>query len=68
MAVINISQLPAPQIVDVLDFEALLAERTVAFVALYPVDEHGARWRWRLNPSSVAAGKHLSRNPAAPAH
>lgn len=39
MAVIDLSQLPAPQIVDVPDFETLLAERKAAFVALYPVDE-----------------------------
>ncbi|WP_368524840.1 baseplate assembly protein [Enterobacter asburiae] len=39
MAVIDLSQLPAPQIVDVPDFEKLLAERKSAFVALYPEDE-----------------------------
>lgn len=39
MAVIDLSQLPAPQIVDVPDFETLLAERKAAFVALYPADE-----------------------------
>ena len=33
MAVIDLSQLPAPQIVDVPDFETLLAERKAAFVA-----------------------------------
>lgn len=42
MAVIDLSQLPAPQIVDVPDFETLLAERKAAFVALYPVDEQVA--------------------------
>lgn len=30
MAVIDLSQLPAPQIVDVQDFETLLAERKCA--------------------------------------
>ena len=39
MAVIDLSQLPAPLIVDVPDFETLLAERKAAFVALYPADE-----------------------------
>lgn len=39
MAVIDLSQLPAPQIVDVPDFETLLAERKAAFMALYPADE-----------------------------
>ncbi|KHG49638.1 baseplate assembly protein [Enterobacter hormaechei] len=42
MAVIDLSQLPAPQIVDVPDFETLLAERKAAFVALYPADEQAA--------------------------
>lgn len=42
MAVIDLSQLPAPQIVDVPDFETLLAERKAAFVALYPEDEQDA--------------------------
>lgn len=42
MAVIDLSQLPAPQIVDEPDFETLLAERKDAFVALYPVDEQAA--------------------------
>jgi phage protein D len=42
MAVIDLSQLPAPQIVDVPDFETLLVERKAAFVALYPADEQAA--------------------------
>jgi len=42
MAVIDLSQLPAPQIVDVPDFETLLAERKANFVALYPADEQAA--------------------------
>lgn len=42
MAVIDLSQLPAPQIIEVPDFEALLAERKAAFVALYPADEQDA--------------------------
>ncbi|CAI9413604.1 baseplate assembly protein [Lelliottia sp. T2.26D-8] len=42
MPVIDLSQLPAPQIVDVPDFETLLAERKAAFIALYPVDEQAA--------------------------
>lgn len=39
MAVIDLSQLPAPQIVDVPNFETLLAERKAEFVALHPKDE-----------------------------
>ncbi|WP_318385935.1 baseplate assembly protein [Enterobacter sp.] len=42
MAVIDLSRLPPPQIVDVPDFEMLLAERKAAFVALYPADEQDA--------------------------
>ncbi len=42
MAVIDLSQLPAPQIVDVPDFETLLAERKAQFVALHPKDEREA--------------------------
>lgn len=39
MAVIDLSQLPPPQIVDVPEFESLLAERKADFVSLYPLDE-----------------------------
>lgn len=42
MAVIDLSQLPPPQIVDEPDFESLLAERQAEFVALYPDDEQAA--------------------------
>ncbi|TDN58424.1 baseplate assembly protein [Scandinavium goeteborgense] len=42
MAVIDLSQLPPPQIVDVPDFETLLAERKAAFVALHPADRQDA--------------------------
>lgn len=42
MAVIDLSQLPPPQIVDVPDFETLLAERKAAFVALHPTDQQDA--------------------------
>ena len=47
MAVIDLSQLPAPQIVDVPDFETLLAERKAEFVALHPKDEQEALMRTR---------------------
>lgn len=42
MSVIDLSQLPPPQIVDVPDFENLLAERKAAFIALYPEEEREA--------------------------
>lgn len=45
MAVIDLSQLPAPEIVDEPDFETLLAERKAAFVALYPANEQAAVMR-----------------------
>lgn len=45
MAVIDLSQLPPPQIVDEPDFETLLAERKAEFVALYPNDEQAAVMR-----------------------
>nr|WP_211162398.1 baseplate assembly protein [Citrobacter sp. DNRA3] len=42
VAAIDLSQLPPPQIVDVPDFETLLAERKASFVALYPADQQDA--------------------------
>nr|DAI72861.1 MAG TPA: baseplate assembly protein [Caudoviricetes sp.] len=42
MAVIDLSQLPAPQVVEVPDFETLLTERKESFIALYPADEQDA--------------------------
>ncbi|MCQ4015966.1 baseplate assembly protein, partial [Klebsiella pneumoniae] len=42
MAVIDLSQLPPPQIVDVPDFENLLTERKAEFVALFPAEEQEA--------------------------
>lgn len=42
MAAIDLSQLPPLQIVNVPDFETLLAERKEGFVALYPADQQEA--------------------------
>lgn len=39
---INLSQLPAPDVVETLDYETLLAERKAALIALYPADEQAA--------------------------
>lgn len=61
MAVIDLSQLPAPQIVEVPDFEALLAERKAAFVALYPADEQDAVRR-TLELESEPITKQLQEN------
>ncbi|NKG32828.1 baseplate assembly protein [Erwinia rhapontici] len=40
--VIDLSQLPAPEIVESLDFEVILAARKAALIALYPADEQAA--------------------------
>lgn len=42
MSSVDLSQLPAPEIVDVPDFETLLAVRKAAFIALYPPEEQDA--------------------------
>lgn len=42
MAVIDLSQLPAPEVIEVPDFETLLAERKEALIALYPAEEQAA--------------------------
>jgi len=42
VAVIDLSQLPAPEVIEVPDFETLLAERKENLIALYPADEQAA--------------------------
>ncbi|WP_455812310.1 baseplate assembly protein [Pseudomonas graminis] len=42
MATIDLSQLPAPNVVEALDFETLLQMRKAALVALYPADQQAA--------------------------
>lgn len=42
MSTVDLSQLPAPQVVDVPDFEILLARRKADLIALYPADEQEA--------------------------
>lgn len=42
MATIDLSQLPAPNIVEALDFETLLQQRKSALIALYPADKQEA--------------------------
>lgn len=39
MSTVDLSQLPAPEIIDVPDFEILLAARKAELIALYPRDE-----------------------------
>lgn len=45
MAVIDFSQLPVPLIIEVPDFESLLADRKQALIAFYPADEQAAMRR-----------------------
>ncbi|AIR84897.1 baseplate assembly protein [Pantoea rwandensis] len=42
MATIDLSQLPAPDVVEVLDYEVLLAERKSTLISLYPEDQQEA--------------------------
>ncbi|WP_333617441.1 baseplate assembly protein [Mixta calida] len=39
MATIDLSQLPAPDVVEVLDYEVLLAERKATLISLYPTEQ-----------------------------
>lgn len=61
MAVIDLSQLSAPQIVDMPDCETLLNVRKSAFVALYPADEQDAVRR-TLELESESVTKLLQEN------
>lgn len=42
MATIDLSQLPAPDVVETLDYETLLAERKATLISLYPTDKQEA--------------------------
>jgi len=42
MAIIDLSQLPAPDVVETLDYEALLAERKAKLISLYPEEQQEA--------------------------
>ncbi|MBK4124471.1 baseplate assembly protein [Enterobacter roggenkampii] len=42
MPIVDLSQLPPPEVVDVPDFESLFALRKANFIALYPADEQAA--------------------------
>lgn len=42
MSTVDLSQLPAPEVVDVPDFEILLAQRKADLIALYPAEEREA--------------------------
>ena len=62
MAVIDLSQLPAPDVVETLDFETILAERKATLVSLYPEDEQEAVAR-ALTLESEPLVKYLERMP-----
>jgi phage-related baseplate assembly protein len=42
MATIDLSQLPAPDVVEALDYETLLAERKATLISLYPAEQQAA--------------------------
>jgi len=42
MAIIDLSQLPAPDVVETLDYESILAERKATLISLYPEDQQDA--------------------------
>lgn len=42
MATIDLSQLPAPDVVETLDYETLLAERKATLISLYPEEQQDA--------------------------
>lgn len=42
MAVIDLSQLPAPEVIEELDYETIFAERIATLISLYPEDEQEA--------------------------
>lgn len=42
MATIDLSQLPAPDVVETLDYEELLAERKATLISLYPAEQQEA--------------------------
>lgn len=42
MATLDLSQLPAPDVVETLDYETLLAERKATLISLYPAEQQAA--------------------------
>ena len=60
-AAIDLSQLPAPQIVEQIDFELILAERKAYMISLWPVDEQ-AKIATRLDMESEPLTKLLQEN------
>ncbi|MFM5785892.1 baseplate J/gp47 family protein [Aeromonas veronii] len=61
MNIIDLSKLPAPDAVELLDYEAILAERKAALIALYPADQQAAITA-TLALESEPITKHLQEN------
>ncbi|VEB25899.1 Uncharacterized homolog of phage Mu protein gp47 [Actinobacillus lignieresii] len=58
---VDLSKLPAPDVLESLDYEALFLERKNAFIALFPEDEQ-AFWQKRLSLESDPIVKLLQEN------
>ncbi|MDP8176354.1 baseplate J/gp47 family protein [Pasteurella skyensis] len=58
---VDLSKLPAPKVLETLDFERLLAERKESFIALFNNDEQ-EYWRYRLQFESDPVTKLLEEN------
>lgn len=59
--IVDLSKLPAPDVLEVLNYESLLNERKEAFIKLYPTAEQ-AFWRERLSLESEPITKLLEEN------
>ena len=42
MSTITLSQLPQPDVIELLDYETILAERKAYLISLYPADQQQA--------------------------
>lgn len=58
---VDLSKLPAPDVIEELDYETLLAERKAKFISLYPESER-AFWQARLALESEPITKLLEEN------
>lgn len=58
---VDLSKLPAPDVLEVLDYETLLADRKAQFIARYPEAEQ-AQWQARLQLESEPIVKLLEEN------
>lgn len=61
MSIVDFSQLPAPNLIQELDYETIFNERKEKFIALYPASEH-AKWRTALSRESDPVVKILQEN------